>query len=58
MKAVLLLTFALFYIANCREHPAPQNVKCVCDKCPGGIPKPKPGGKPKPKPGTFSICRG
>ena len=36
MKAVLLLSFALFYIANCTSPP---KYWCTCDKCPAGYSK-------------------
>ena len=56
MKAVLLLTFVLFYIANCREHPPVQKVMCACYKCPVKEPVKEPTItiSIEPKPGTFS----
>ena len=55
MKAVLLSTFVLFYIANCRKHRPVQNVMCACYKCPVKEPEePTITISIKPKPGTFS----
>ena len=50
MKAVLLLTFVLFYTANCTD---PIEVRCTCDKCP--LEKNKPGAFSKLLIFCFSI---